>query len=57
MDKEKVTLLQEFIKAYNRAADKPAFMRMWESLLVEEDRPLTLADAYAEAYGSALAQL
>jgi hypothetical protein len=58
MDKEKVAVLKQFIQSYKAANDKEAFIEMWESVLDNsEDVPLTLSDAYDEAYGGALIQL
>lgn len=58
MDKEKVAVLKQFIQSYKAANDKEAFIEMWESVLDNsEDVPLTLSDAYDEAYGSALIQV
>ena len=57
MDKDKVQVLKQFIAAYKAADDKEAFISMWEAALAEPDiPPLTLQDAYDEAYGDALAQ-
>ena len=58
MDKEKVAVLKQFIRSYEAANDKEAFIEMWESVLNNsEDVPLTISDAYDEVYGGALIQM
>ena len=58
MDNEKQMILREFIKLYRAANDKEAFISMWEDFVNAPDpAPLTIADAYDNAYGSALIQV
>ena len=58
MDKDKVEVLKQFIQAYKAVTNKEAFIKMWDDVLNNsETTPLTLADAYDEAYGNALIQM
>lgn len=56
MNKEQVAILKQFIQLYKSAADKEAFITMWETVLADADvdAPATLRDAYDAAYGDAL---
>ena len=50
-------ILLQFIKLYDNASDKEAFIQSMKAILSIYAEPLTLEDAYNEAYGSSLIQL
>lgn len=50
-------ILLQFIKMYEDASDKESFIQSMKAILSIDDEPLTLEDAYNEAYGSSLIQL
>lgn len=51
-----VNCLKHFISCYKQAADKEAFIEMWETVLNTPDTPLTISDALDAAEGSAIEQ-
>lgn len=51
-----VDCLKHFISCYKQAADKEAFIEMWETVLNTPDTPLTISDALDAAEGSAIEQ-
>ena len=56
MNKAMVDCLRQFISCYKQAADKEAFIEMWETVLNTPDTPLTISDALDAAEGSAIEQ-
>ena len=50
-------LLLQFIKMYEGASDKESFIQSMKAILSIDAEPLTLEDAYNEAYGESLIQL
>lgn len=57
MKPEYVEILKQFIASYELANDKEAFITMWKEALNTPNEPMTLQDAYDEAYGNALIQV
>ena len=54
---EKMVIIREFIRLYDVAIDKEAFIDMWRNFVNGEETPLTLADAFDAVEGEAWAQV
>ena len=57
MNEQLVNSLKLFIKLYEKAQDKEAFINMWKTFLYATNEPFTLEDGYNEAYGNSIAQI
>ena len=54
---DKMALIREFIRLYDTAIDKEAFIDMWRNFVNGDETLLTLADAFDAVEGEAYAQV